>query len=208
MKADELTLCDYYKVTVNPVLRTDHYPLPQPEEVFTAIAEAKVFCALVLSSAYRQVLLSPEARQILTVNTQKGLYPYNRLAYGIASGPAIFQSLMDKILPGIVNVGCYLDDVILAGRDVDDCQRTLKGVLAKLSEYDVTLNLEKCKFLQSPLSYLGNAASADATYSPDEKVKAITHGPEPANTTEHKAYLGLLNFYGKFLMNVLLVAES
>lgn len=206
-EGDELRLCGDYKVTVNPVLKTDHYPLPQPEELFTALAEGKVFCALDLSSAYQQVLLSPEARQILTINTHKGLYQYNRLPYGIASAPAIFQSLMDKVLLGIANVGCYLDDVIIAGRDVDDCQRTLERVLEKLSEYNLTLKFEKCKFFQSSLVYLGHKISADGIYPTDEKVKAITHAPEPTNTTELKAYLGLLNFYGKFLKNMSSVAE-
>lgn len=145
-QGDQIRLCGDYKITVNPVLKVDHYPLPQPEELFTAICGGKVFCVLDLSSAYQQMVLSEESRHILTVNTHKGLCRYNRLPYGIASAPALFQSMMDKVLLGIPNVGCYIDDVIVAGQNVDDCQKTLERVLGKLSEYNITLSWKNASF--------------------------------------------------------------
>lgn len=57
-QGDQIRLCGDYKITVNPVLKIDHYPLPQPEELFTALCGGKVFCVLDLSSAYQQVVLS------------------------------------------------------------------------------------------------------------------------------------------------------
>ncbi|XP_077522693.1 uncharacterized protein LOC144133464 [Amblyomma americanum] len=102
-EGDKLRLCGDFKITLNPVLKTDHYPLPLPEDLFTAVCEGKVFCVLDFSSAYQQVMLSPESKAIVTVNTHRGLYRYNRLPYGIASAPALFQSLMDKVLMAIKN---------------------------------------------------------------------------------------------------------
>lgn len=80
-------------------------------------------------------------------------------------------------------------------------------MLGKLSEYNITLKLEKCKFFQDSVSYLGHKVSADGIYPTEEKVKAILHAPEPTNVTELRAYLGLLNFYSKFMKNVSSVAE-
>lgn len=60
-KAGMLRLCRDYKVTVNPVLKTDYYPLPLPEEFYSAIAGGKVFRALDLSAASRQVPLTADS---------------------------------------------------------------------------------------------------------------------------------------------------
>ncbi|XP_072141807.1 uncharacterized protein [Dermacentor andersoni] len=60
-------LCGDYKTTVNPSLKTDHYPLPRPEDLYTALAGGKVFSVLDLSSAYQQLPLAPESRPFLTV---------------------------------------------------------------------------------------------------------------------------------------------
>lgn len=94
-KDGSLRLCGDYKVTINPVLKTDHYPLPRPEDLYSAITGGKVFCVLDLSATYQQVPLSPESRSFLTVNTSLGLFQFQRLPYGVASAPAIFQYLMD-----------------------------------------------------------------------------------------------------------------
>lgn len=165
-EGDKLRLCGDFKVTVNPVLKMDHYPLPQPEELFTSVCDGKVFCVLDLSSAYQQVVLSEESRRILTVNTHKGLYQFNRLPYGIASAPALFQALMDKVLIGIKNVGCYIDDVIIAGKDVNECYKTFDIVLKRLSEHNITLRTEKCKFFQSSVRYLGHQLSSEGRLEP------------------------------------------
>ncbi|XP_037502705.1 uncharacterized protein K02A2.6-like [Rhipicephalus sanguineus] len=126
-KDGSLRLCGDYKVTINPVLKTDHYPLPRPEDLYSAITGGKVFCVLDLSAAYQQVTLSPESRSFLTVNTSLGLFQFQRLPYGVASAPAIFQSLMDEVLKGIPHVGCYIDDVIVAGSDMGSCQKNARA---------------------------------------------------------------------------------
>ncbi|XP_064466996.1 uncharacterized protein K02A2.6-like [Ornithodoros turicata] len=131
-----LRLCGEYKVTINPVLQTEHYLLPHLEELCSVLAGGSVFCVLDLSSAYHQIEVAPECRQLLTVNTHLGLYQFQRLPFGISSAPAIFQSLMDKVLKDIPQVGRYIDDVIIAGKDIEDCSNLLETVLKRLNKYN------------------------------------------------------------------------
>lgn len=196
-----IRLCGDYKVTVNPVLKMDVYPLSLPEDLFATLAGGKVFCVLDLSSAYQQVPLSEESKRLLTVNTHLGLFEYQRLPFGIASAPTIFQSLMDKVFQGIPGVGCYIDDVIVTGTDMKTCQATVGRVLQRLQKYNITLKEDKCRFFQDSVVYLGHKVSAEGIYPTDIKVKALISAPEPTNVTELRAYLGLLTFYGKFLEN-------
>lgn len=74
-KEDQLVcICCDYKVTINPALHTDQFPLPKLEDLFATLAGGNKFTKLDLSHAYLQVLLDPESRKYVTVNTHQGLY--------------------------------------------------------------------------------------------------------------------------------------
>ena len=64
-------ICGDYKVTINPALDIDKYPLPRPEDLFATLAGGKYFTTLDLSHAYNQLVLDDDARPYLTINTQK-----------------------------------------------------------------------------------------------------------------------------------------
>ena len=122
-------ICGDYKVTINPVLEVDHYPLPTPEDLFATVSGAKSFSKLDLSHAYQQVELEPESRKLVTVSTHRGLYQYNRLLFGVASAPGIFQQLMEKTLQRVQGVVCYLDDLLITGRSPQEHWNGVEEVL-------------------------------------------------------------------------------
>ena len=115
-----LRLCGDCKVTVNPQLLVNQYPLPRPEELFAALNGGQKFTTLDLSEAYLQIELEEGAKAYTTISTHKGLYSFNRLPYGIASAPAIFQCLIEQILPKLPGVVCYIDDILITGKDDDE----------------------------------------------------------------------------------------
>ena len=91
-KDGTVRVCGDYKVTVNPSLDVDQYPLPKPEDLFATLANGKSFSKLDLSQAYQQMVLEEEkSAECLTVNTHLGLYQLTRLPFGVASAPAMFQ---------------------------------------------------------------------------------------------------------------------
>ena len=69
------------------------------------------FTKLDLSEAYLQIELEEESKQYLVINTHQGLYQFNRLPYGVASAPAIFQQIVEQILPKLPGVVCYIDNI-------------------------------------------------------------------------------------------------
>ena len=84
-------LCGDYKVTVNPVIEVEKYPIPKVEDLLTVLVGGKKFSKIDLSQAYQQMVLNSEDRKYTTISTHKGLYQYKRLPYGISSAPALFQ---------------------------------------------------------------------------------------------------------------------
>ena len=115
-KADKLSrICGDYKVSVNPWVRTEGYPLPTIQDLFLSLANGKFFSKLDLQHAYQQLEVEESSQELLTINTHKGLYQYTQLPFGISSAPSIFQAVMDQILKGQKNTVCYLDDILIMG---------------------------------------------------------------------------------------------
>ncbi|XP_056136247.1 uncharacterized protein K02A2.6-like [Lampris incognitus] len=196
-------LCGDYKLTVNTVSSLEQYPVPRVEDLFTALSGGKQFSQLDMSHAYQQILMDEESKKYLTVNTHRGLFTYNRLPFGGgASAPAIFQRTMESLLRGIPLVAVYLDDILVSGVDEADRLRNLDAVLTRLREAGLRLRRSKCTFMQEEVEYLGHRVDAQGLHPVKKRVKAIMEAPTPTNVTELKSYLGLLNYYNKFLPNL------
>ena len=133
LKPDGSTrICSDYKVTINPQISVDQYPLAKVDDLLADLAGGKEFTKLDLTHAYQQVLLEPESQKYVTINTHRGLYRYKRMPFGIASAPAVFQQIMEKVLQGIPKVIFYLDDVLVTGCNREEHLQNLKQVLERL----------------------------------------------------------------------------
>ena len=135
------------------------------------------------------------------MNTHRGLYRYTRLPFGIASAPALFQRVMDQILQGMEKVTCYLDDILITGNSDEEHLKNLSEVLQRLQNHGVRLKLDKCRFMEDSVEYLGHQVDSKGLHTTDSKLKAIVDAPPPRNAQELRAFLGLLNYYGRFIPN-------
>lgn len=198
----DVRICGDYKVTINPWLEVDKYPLPKTQDLFAKLAGGKYFTKLDLTQAYQQVELDDESKQYLTINTPKGLYQMNRLPYGIASSPAIFQRIMDQILQGLPKVVCYLDDILITGSTEAEHWENVEQVLQRLQDRGIRVNRDKCSFSQPSVTYLGHKIDSEGLHPVPEKVEAIVNASAPKNVTELRAFLALLTYYGKFMENL------
>ena len=183
-----LRLCGDYKVTINPAIEVDQYPLPKPDDLFASLAGGKRFTKIDLTQAYQQMALDDRSRELVTVNTHKGLYRYTRLPFGVASAPAIFQKTMDTVLQDLPKVICYLANV--------------EKVLERLQKYSIRAKRANCEFLSPSLEYLGHRVDATGLLTTQSKVEAIKKAPQPTNVPELRSFLGLVHYYGKFMPNL------
>ena len=198
-KDNEIRMVIDCRVSINKFIIPDTYPLPLAQDIFASLSECKWFCCLDLAGAYTQLKLSKRSRQFVVINTIKGLYTYNRLPQGASSSASIFQKVMDQILVGLRFVRCYLDDVLIAGRTKEECEANLHLVLARLERANIKVNLKKCKFFVKSLPYLGHLITENGLLPSPEKLRTIKEAKVPKDESELKAYLGLINFYGKFV---------
>ena len=194
-----IRICGDYKITINKAAKQDVYPLPRVEDLFATLAGGKSFTKLDLAHAYTQIPLDESSKQYVTINTHKGLFRYNRLPFGVSAAPSIFQRIMEGLLQGIPHVSIYLDDILVTGTSEAEHLATLDKVLSRLEEAGLRLKRNKCAFMLPSVEYLGHKISAEGLQPSEEKVRAIREAPPPSNVSQLRSFLGLVNYYGKFL---------
>ena len=194
-------VCGDFKQTINPVSRLDRYPIPRVEDLFTSLSGSKVFSKIDLSQAYQQVPLEEGSRQYVVINTQKGLFRYTRLPFGVSSAPGIFQRVMESLMQGLPGVTVYIDDILVAGTTEEEHLKRLEDVLTRLERAGLRAQKSKCQFMKASVTFLGHRVDADGIHPLPEKVEAVVKAPTPRNLKELKS-LGLLSYYSKFLPNL------
>ena len=197
-----LRICGDYRLTVNKAAKVEQYPLPRVEELFAKLAGCSVFSKIDLKNAYNQLLLDEKSREYLTVNTPKGLLRPLRLSFGYASAVSLFQRTLETVLAGVPGVGVFLDDIVVAGADEAAHSHALRQVLQRLTDAGFRVNRAKCSFGVSSMTYLGLKISSRGVEATGEKTAAILKAPEPRDVRELRMWLGLINYYGKFLRNL------
>ena len=195
----KIRICGDYKLTINQSARVDKYPLPKADDIFVSLSGGTKFSKLDLAHAYLQLCLDDKSKALVTINTHRGLFEYNRLPFGVCTAPGIFQRTIDSLLQGIPNVCAYLDDIIVTGRNEEEHLRNLSAVLSKLQEAGLRLKKSKCYFMAESVEYLGHVIDAKGLHPTEAKVLAVQNAPVPQDITQLKSFLGLINYYRKFL---------
>lgn len=201
-KNGQIRVCCNYKPTLNPCLENNEYPIPNVDDILFTLNGNKFFTVIDLSGAYLQLALDEKSKSLTTINTSNGLFNFCRLPFGVKTAPAIFQEVMDKILSGLLGVVCYFDDILIGGSSLELCKERTEAVLVRLRDFNVQENFEKCEFFRPQIEYLGHVISEKGISYSGAKIKAIVEATRPKDLTALRAFLGLLNFYSKFLPNL------
>ena len=154
-KEDEsVRFCGHYKVSVNPNLDIDQYPLPRPEDLMTCLSGTCWFKKAGLVVCIPTDGAKGRESALITMNTNRCLYRFTRLPFGIVLVAAIFQKTVDAILQGLPWVIGYLNDILVTGTTNDDHLQNLEEVLNGLHQYNVRLKRTKCQFVKETVVYL------------------------------------------------------
>ncbi|XP_062700588.1 uncharacterized protein K02A2.6-like [Aedes albopictus] len=198
----KIRICGDYSTGLNEALQPHQYPLPLPQDIFANLANCTVFSQIDLTDAFLQVEVDEGSRNLLTINTHRGLYRYNRLPPGVKAAPGAFQQLIDTMLVGLKGVSGYLDDIVVGGVDEEDHNRNLRAVLQRIQEFGFTIRAEKCSFGKSQIRYLGHLCDRHGIRPDPAKIEAIQMLPAPKDVSGVRSFLGAINYYGKFVPNM------
>ena len=191
---------------VNESIVIDRFPLPTVDEIFQEMHGAKYFSRLDCASAYHQLALHEESRDLTAFISHEGIFRFTRTCFGLASAPSAFQKLMHSVLSDVPGAKCILDDVIVWGRTKQEHDNNLHRVLGKFLKVGLKLN-DKCQFNVQKVEFFGHVLSPDGL-DPHPKLKAaIADAPAPTDSSALQSFLGLVGYYSKFIPNYATIVE-
>lgn len=199
---------DYRKI--NSVTKPISFPLPRIEDVFDSIGEAKAvyFSVLDMASGFWQIPLSPETKHKTGFTTCHGNYQFSRLPFGLCNAPASYQSVMTSVLNGLnFQIALvYVDDVIIFSKNFEEHLHHLDLVFQRLRKAKLTLKPSKCKFAAPEVLYLGHIITRQGVKVDPNKTSAVDSFPKPKTQKELRSFLGLCNYYRRFVLDYAKIA--
>lgn len=204
----EKRLCIDYRA-LNKVTVKEKYPMPITEDLISRLYCAKIFTSLDLKSSYYHVKCSENTIPKTAFITSDGHYEFLRMPFGLCNAPSVFQRLMDVVLGKLrfESIICYMDDLLIATETLDENVQQLENVFEILQKNGLTINLDKCHFFKASIDFLGYNISADGVKPGSKKLKAIEGYPVPQNAHQVRQFLGLINYFRKFIKNCAILSR-
>lgn len=200
-KDGTLRMCIDYRA-LNAITVKNKYPLPRIDDLFDQLGGCKYFSALDLQSGYHQIKISEEDVPKTAFRTPMGLYQFRVLSFGLTNAPATFQAEMNRIFGDLIGtcVLVYLDDILIYSKTEAEHLRHLALVLAVLRKNQFYAKLTKCDFCLHEVKFLGHLVGQDGIKVDPTKIATITNWKTPTSVTEVRAFLGLCNYFRKFVL--------
>ena len=145
--------------------------------------------------------MHPDSRHKSAFITQSGVYEYKRMPYGLMNAPVSFQMVMTQVLRGLTWRQCliYLDDILVFSETFDDHLSHLEQIFSRLRQANLKLKPSKCDFVAKEIKYLGHIISKHGVRTNPDKTKAVSTFPVPKTQKDVRSFLGMCNYYRKFV---------
>ena len=153
--------------------------------------------------------MDPEDRRKTAFITRYGLFEYTRMPFGLCGAPGTFQRAMACVLKGLQwkMVLIFLDDVIVASPNLQEHIVHLEEVLQKFRESNLKLKPSNCSFFKASVLFLGHRISKDGIEANPDLTQIKQDWPVPQGVKNVQAFLGLSNYYRRFIEKYSDIAE-
>ena len=195
-----LRLCVDYRA-LNDITLKDRYGMPRADDCLDQLHGAKIFSKLDLYAGFHQIRIKQEDVHKTAFRTKYGHFEYCVIPFGLTSGPATFQRLMNQVFQPLLDKGVvvYLDDILVYSKTEEEHLRLLSEVFRLLRENKLFAAHEKCELGMLSTIFLGHLVDGDGLHLDSGKVELIKEWPIPKTVSELRGFLGLSNYYRRFI---------
>ena len=197
---------DYRALNKNTI--TDSYPLPRIDEMLTRLKGARYFSRLDLRDGYHQLPMAQEDVLKTAFSCRYGTFEYLVMPMGLTNAPSTFQRVMNHVFFDLLDecVIVYLDDILIFSKTKEQHLDALNKVFSHLFQFKLALKESKCALFLKSVAFLGYNISADGVRVQQGKIAAVRDWPQPKNLTELQQFLGLCNYYRRFIRSYATIA--
>jgi transposase InsO family protein len=199
-KNGKLRLCVDYR-RLNSVTKSDRYPIPRIDDNLDRLSHCSYFSVLDLTSGFHQMRMDPDSEEYTAFSTRYGQYKYKVMPFGLKNAPSSFQRMMNLVLKEYIDNFCvvYIDDILIFSKTKEQHAKHVELILERLRKYGLVASSEKSRFFLTEVDYLGFTIRCNKVEPQKDKVKCIKNWPKPKNQSDIRSFLGLCNYYRRFI---------
>ena len=207
-KNGDLRLCvDYRKI--NAVTSKKNFFTPDLQQILDCLSNAKYFSTLDLCQGYYQIPLHKNDQIKSAFTTKSGQYCFTRMPFGLTGAPQTFQIAMAQVMRKVNWNKCvvFMDDILVFGKTIEEHNHNLEAVLEALEENGLKALPAKCNLLKEEVAFLGHVIDKNGIRTDPGKIESMEKYPRPKNEKELRRFLGMCNYYRRFIKNFALIAR-
>jgi len=195
-----MRMCVDYRA-LNKLTIKDRYPLPHTDELTDRLSKARFLTKLDLRAGYHQVRITDKDIHKTAFTTRYGLYEYLVMPFGLCNAPSTFMRMMNDILRPLLDVCVivFIDDILIYSETEQQHHINVCNVFDLLRQNKLYVKLSKCEFFKQEVEFLGHIVGNGQIKMCPSKVDAILNWPTPTSVTDVRSFLGLCNYYRKFI---------
>ena len=193
-----IRICINYKA-LNSHTTQDNYPLPHIDRILQEASHSKYISTLDLNKGFHQIPVAPDSTEKTAFILPFGKYCYKRMPFGLKNAPAHFQRIMNTLLAAHTHAQSYIDDIVVYSQSFEDHITHLTQLFDILKEHRLTAKLQKCKFFQQTLNFLGHHIGKGQIQPQQAKVYSMKNFILPKTKRKLRSFLGTVNYYRKFI---------
>ena len=197
-----LRLCVDYR-GLNQITIRNRYPLPLINELFDRVRGAKYFTKFDVRDGYHRLRIAKGEEWKTAFRTRYGLFEYRVMPFGLCNAPGTFQHYMNDTFRDYLDdfLANYMDDLLVYSKTLKEHKIHVRKVLRRLQEAGLYLKPSKCEFHKTEVKFLGYIITENGIAMDPTKVETVLSWPAPQNVLEVQMFLGLANFYRRFIKN-------
>ncbi|GFT35372.1 hypothetical protein TNCV_274961 [Trichonephila clavipes] len=177
----------------------DNYSVPNILDFTSNLHGTKIYSHIDLVKAYHQIPINPDDVHKSAIITPFGLFESTRMQFGLCNAAATFQRFIDEVLRNLPFVFAFVDDILVASSSPEEHLQHLQILFTRLQQYGLSLKPSKCIFGVTTIKFLGFKVSESGIEPLSDRVDCILNFPQPTTLTQLRRFLGLFNFYRRFV---------
>ncbi|XP_024164073.1 uncharacterized protein LOC112171063 [Rosa chinensis] len=172
---------------LNRACPKDSFPLPRIDQLIDSTAGYWLLSFMDAFSRYNQILMNPADEEHTAFTTDKGLYCYQVMPFGLKNAGATYQRLVNSMFAEVIGtiMEVYVDDMLVKSLTPEDHVANLSIVFTIILRNGMRLNPQKCIFRVEVGKFLRYIISHRGIEANPEKVQAILDMVSPTYRNEH-----------------------
>ncbi|KAF5755900.1 putative nucleotidyltransferase, Ribonuclease H [Helianthus annuus] len=207
-KDGSFRMCIDYR-ELNKLTIKNRYPLPRIDDLFDQLQGSSFYSKIDLRSGYHQLRMQEESIPKTAFRTRYGHYEFLVMPFGLTNAPAVFMDLMNQVCKPYLDkfVIVFIDDILIYSKTKAEHEQHLRAILELLKNEQLYVKFSKCEFWLREVQFLGHVVNGDGIHVDPTKIEAIKNWETPKAPTGIRQFLGLADYYRRFIEDFSKIAQ-